>query len=204
MIIGKSVTLAKSGELSGYMLQVLESTSELFFLLEGAEAIQRQFESGERRFGLREGLGPAIAFVQLSSTAEHVPRSWADEYGPEGRMAQLACVGWIAAVDGAWEKYRANPPFEKRARLRLGRERELEDRSLRRGTGRYRSAQRVAFALPLRNSSVGVQADTVRQPAVAATTPLPWRCRSRSWSRTRCSSRRCSPMRRTAMFARHG
>ena len=102
------------------MLQVLRSTSELFFLLEGAEALQRHFESGERKVDLHEGFGPATASVQLSSTAKRVPHSWADDYGPEGRMAQLVYAGWIAAVDGAWEKYRTNPPFEKGARLRLG------------------------------------------------------------------------------------
>ena len=27
-------------------------------------------------------------------------------------MVQLAYLGWIAAVDGTWEKYRSNPPHD--------------------------------------------------------------------------------------------
>ena len=125
MRIGKALTLTKPGGLSEYMLQVLESTSELFYLLEGAEIIQRQFESGARQPTVHDGFGPSIASVQLSSTIAYVPHTYAEEYGPEGRMAQLAYVGWIAAVDGAWEKHRTKPPFERSRNLPLGQEADL-------------------------------------------------------------------------------
>ena len=119
------MTLAKPGDLSEYKLKVLEFTGDLFFLLEGAEIIQQQLERGQRSFSLDNGFGPSIASVQLRTSADGIAAPYADRYGPEGVMAQLAFVGWVAAVDGAWEKYRTNPPFEKSRKLRLGQEADL-------------------------------------------------------------------------------
>jgi len=89
------------------MHQVLESTCELFYLIEAAEHIQAQFENGARTLHFDTSFGPSRQTVQLSSIrTDPAPYAWADEFGFDGRMVQLAYAGWMAAVDGAWEKFR--------------------------------------------------------------------------------------------------
>ena len=105
--IGDSrATSAKPGTLAEFMHRVLESTCELFYLLEAAEHIQAQFEEGARTLDFDTSFGPSRLSVQLSSVAKSGPFTLAGEFGCDGRMVQLAYVGWMAAVDGAWEKFR--------------------------------------------------------------------------------------------------
>lgn len=114
MKVGKSITRAESGSMSEYMMLVLEATSKLFFLLEAAEGIKAEFESGERKTSRNSGFGPSTLSIGLRSSLSNVPYTLDQEFGPTGRMAQLAYLGWVAAVDGAWEKYRTNPPYDRK------------------------------------------------------------------------------------------
>lgn len=125
MMLGRSVTLAKPGSFAEYAMQVVEATSQLFYLLEAAECIETQFTTGARQHTLHDGFGPSALSIQLSSTVRNTQHTWASEYGAEGRLVQLAYLGWLATVDGAWEKYRTNPPWEKNRALRLGQEADL-------------------------------------------------------------------------------
>ena len=107
-----SVRPAKPGTFEEFMHRVLESTCELFYLLEAAEHIQAQFETGARTQDFDTSFGPSRLSVQLSSVPKAGSFTLAGEFGCDGRMAQLAYVGWMAAVDGAWEKFRTTkqPP----------------------------------------------------------------------------------------------
>lgn len=102
---------AEAGTWADYMLQVVQATSELFFLLEAAECIEAQFSSGERWFSFERGFAPSPLSMELLSHMPNQSVTWSSELGCNGRMVQLAYVGWIARVDGAWEKYRKKPEF---------------------------------------------------------------------------------------------
>lgn len=97
-------------------------TAELFFLLEAAESNERLVASGARR---DMAFAPSRLSVRLSGREGNKPFTTPEMFGAEGRMVQLAYVGWIAAVDGLWEKHRRDPPWEKSQRLRLGQEADL-------------------------------------------------------------------------------
>ncbi len=95
-----------------YMVRVLGLTSELFYLLEAAETLRYKIESGERPIdALNRGFRPSMLRVELSSHLRNSVVPSAEEWGPNGRLAQLAYVGWVAAVDGAWERARWKPPY---------------------------------------------------------------------------------------------
>ena len=94
-----------------YLMKVYEQTSELFYLLEAAECIKTRVERGERE--TYNGFGPSSLSITIQSVAPNVQTTIEAEYGHSGRLAQLAYVGWIAAVDGLWEQYRTNPPFDR-------------------------------------------------------------------------------------------
>ena len=111
MRLGRTVIRAEPGTWADYMLQVVQATSELFFLLEGAERIEAQFSSGERGFSFERGFAPSPLSMELLSHMPNQPVTWASELGCNGRMVQLAYLGWIARVDGAWEKYRKKQEF---------------------------------------------------------------------------------------------
>ena len=94
-------------------MRVLTATSELLYLLEAVEGIAAQFRTGVRKVSLHQGFAPAMLSVELRTSIDNTPLTTDEWLGPNGRMVQLAYLGWIAAVDGAWEKYRTNPPYEK-------------------------------------------------------------------------------------------
>ena len=124
MKIGDSITLAKRGSFEEYVLQVLDATSQLFFLLESVEVTGARLSSGDKEFPIDEGFGPSVLSVGLNSfLSSDVVLESEQEVGISGRLAQLAYLGWVAAVDGAWEKYRPSPPYD--GSLRHGREADL-------------------------------------------------------------------------------
>ncbi len=90
---------------------VVRATCKLFYLLEGAERVA--------------DLHPDI-WATRPSTPAFAAQSWMPvrlsyeyhatnhliwEYGSSGQFAQLAYVGWMAEIDGAWERYRTAKPF---------------------------------------------------------------------------------------------
>lgn len=116
MKIGKTFTMPQPGtmdeHIQQYRVRVLAATSQLFYLLDAAETLQRQAERGEREQDpVHRGFGPSMLRVELRSEVPNVPTTWEQELGPNGRLVQLAYVGWIAAIDGAWDKARAKPPY---------------------------------------------------------------------------------------------
>lgn len=112
MQIGKKIFAVNSEDDNAfYMVPILQFTSELFFLLEAVEKIESQAASGERR--VDAGFGPSILSVELHSVISNKGYAYSEEFGCNGRLAQLAYVGWVAAVDGAWEKYRKSAAYKE-------------------------------------------------------------------------------------------
>ena len=117
MRIGGSVLGAQPGSewyhFQVFMVEVLHFTSELFYVLDAAETLQRSLDSGLREYDpLNRGFGPSSLRVKLTDNSPG-QYTLASRYGPNGSMVQIAYVGWVAAVAGAWEKCRQKPPFDK-------------------------------------------------------------------------------------------
>ena len=117
MRIGKTVTMPQPGSMNEhieeYRVRVFAATSQLFYLLDAAESLKNQAERGERdQDPMHRGFGPSMLRVELRSEVPNIPTTWDQELGPNGRLVQLAYVGWIAAVDGAWDKARVKPPYK--------------------------------------------------------------------------------------------
>lgn len=112
----------KSDDLNDFMRQVAEATSALFLLLEGVELVASRIVDGTRKPPTERGFGPSSMSIGFMSA--HVEQGGVtplDKY--IDRMAQLAYLGWVSAVDGAWEKVRTNPPYDKKDEgLRHGQE----------------------------------------------------------------------------------
>ena len=116
--LGKGITVCRTGDYTDYLYQVHVHTARLFHLLEGAEVIENHFVHAGRN-------DTQYAPKRLSVGVAVLGNYW-EELGAEGALAQLAYTGWIAAVDGAWEKHRTKPPFDKtRSRLKHGMEADL-------------------------------------------------------------------------------
>ena len=124
-VVGRGTKLSHPDSYSGFVHTVNERTSELFYLLEAAESLEWQFEHEAR------GLQPdATRFapqrLSVSVTTEISDHTALNELGAEGRFVQLAYCGWVAAIDGAWEKIRKKPPYDKRDKgLRHGQQADL-------------------------------------------------------------------------------
>ena len=96
-----------------FYVLALESTSKLFHLLRGAELIL--MEEGEKvRNSVYNANSPSRLLVRLASHQHNWRHTLEEEYGPEGRLTQLAYVGWVAEVSGHWEASRAKSPNIKR------------------------------------------------------------------------------------------
>ena len=95
-----------------YRVRVLAATSQLFYILDAAETLQNQAERGERdQDPMHRGFGPSMLRVELRSEVPNAFITWDKELGPNGRLVQLAYVGWVAAVDAAWDRARVKPPY---------------------------------------------------------------------------------------------
>ncbi|MDE0432373.1 MAG: hypothetical protein OXH92_00050 [Bryobacterales bacterium] len=91
----------------------MEATAALFLMLEGAELITSRIIDGTRKPPTERGFGPSSLSVGLTS-ARFGQGGFAPLDRDMDRLVQLAYVGWVSAVDGAWEKFRTNPPYDKR------------------------------------------------------------------------------------------
>ena len=125
MAKGKTFMLAKSGDYPEYLMQVFESTNQLFFFLEAVELLDAQVAAGARPPGFKRAFIPSPLCIGIDSGIPNVTVSLSDEVGYEGRLAQLAYQGWIAAVDGAWEKCRTKPPYDPTGTLKHGQQADL-------------------------------------------------------------------------------
>ena len=97
-----------------FMTLAMESTHKLFYLLEGVEATYHRYlrDGVERGFG--HAHGPSRLVVVPASFVYDRRFTFDKEYGLEGRLAQLAYVGWVAEVYGNWEKWRKKHPSWKK------------------------------------------------------------------------------------------
>ena len=89
-----------------FMTLAMESTHKLFYLLEGVETTYRRYLSDGVERGFGQAHGPSKLIVAPMSSIDDRRYSADEEYGLEGRLAQLAYVGWVAEVAGRWEKWR--------------------------------------------------------------------------------------------------
>lgn len=119
MAKGNTIIKAKSGQYPEYLMQVFESTNQLFFLLEAVELLEAQVAAGARPRHSERAFIPSPLCIGINSA---IP---SDKIGYEGRLVQLAYQGWVAAVDGAWEKYRTKPPHDPTGSLRHGQQADL-------------------------------------------------------------------------------
>ena len=124
MRIGRTISSVESGSIPEYIMRVHHHTSELLFLLEAAECIKTHVERGKR--DTTNGFAPSTLSITLKSTVLNTRTTTETEFGHSGRLAQLAYIGWVAAIDGVWEQYRTNPPFDKKeSDLRYGQQADL-------------------------------------------------------------------------------
>ncbi|MDE0175522.1 MAG: hypothetical protein OYH76_18245 [Defluviicoccus sp.] len=115
----------KPDDLNDFMRQVAEATAALFLMLEGVELIASRIVDGTRKPPTERGFGPSSMSIGFMS-AHFGQGGFAPLDKDTDRMAQLAYLGWVSAVDGAWEKYRTNPPYDKQDEgLRRGQEADL-------------------------------------------------------------------------------
>lgn len=117
--------MAKPDTWQEYMTQVLESTSELFYLLEAADQQLKADLARGTTISLDRGFGPSTVSLCVGSRVLNRRFTLSQEFGPDGRLAQLAYKGWIAAVDGAWERFRKKPPYEQSDGLQHGMQADL-------------------------------------------------------------------------------
>ena len=89
-----------------FMTLAMESIHKLFYLLEGVETTYLRHLSDGVEGGFRHAHGPSRLVVAPMSSIDGRRCSDDEEYGLEGRLAQLAYVGWVAEVAGHWEKQR--------------------------------------------------------------------------------------------------
>lgn len=122
---GTAIIIAKRGQYPEYLMQVFESTNQLFFLLEAVELLAVQVAAGGRSQDFTRAFIPSSLGIGIRSAIPNVTVSMNDEIGCEGRLVQLAYQGWIAAVDGAWEKYRTQPPYDPTGSLKHGQQADL-------------------------------------------------------------------------------
>lgn len=106
MRMSRSLVKVKEDSLQEFFLLTLESTNKLFLLLEGLETMKDSIACGRRAHPVKKGVGPEKLIVGLSSAEQNRSFTYDDEFGYNGRLAQLAFVGWVAEIDGNWEKYR--------------------------------------------------------------------------------------------------
>lgn len=94
-----------------FTFHVLRATCKLFYLLEGAQHVATLHPD---IWALRPSTPTFAAKSRMLVRLEY-QRSTSDhpgvEYGPDGPFAQLAYVGWVAEIDGAWERFRTSKPF---------------------------------------------------------------------------------------------
>lgn len=88
----------------GFKYKTVLATCKLFYLLESVEKAP-ELTPGSLAFA-PSPLSVALEFRPVSSAYRNV-----DIWGPEGMLAQLAYVGWMAEIDGAWTKYRESNPL---------------------------------------------------------------------------------------------
>lgn len=114
-IMGTTRNSVDSGDpILDLMALATESTHKLFYLLEGVESTYRRYLRDEVERGVGHAHGPSKLIVAPMSSISGRRFSDDKEYGPEGRLAQLAYVGWVAEVDGNWGKWRKKyPGWEK-------------------------------------------------------------------------------------------
>ena len=90
---------------------VLRATCKLFYLLEGAERLAAEHPDIWATHPCTPAFGAESWMPVRLSYDENTPVDPGAEYGPRGPLAQLAYVGWVAEIDGAWERYRTAKPF---------------------------------------------------------------------------------------------
>lgn len=103
----------KPDDVRDFMRQVMEATAALFLMLEGVELVTNRIVDGTRKPPTEMGFGPSSLSIGFN-TAQFGPNGFAPLNRDMERMAQVAYVGWVSTVDGAWEKIRTNPPYDRR------------------------------------------------------------------------------------------
>ena len=98
------------GFMVDFMTLAIESTHKLFYLLEGVESTYRSYLRDGVEHGFGHAHGPSRLVVAPMSSESGRRFTLDKEYGLEGRLAQLAYVGWVAEVAGNWEKWRKKYP----------------------------------------------------------------------------------------------
>ncbi|MDE0341828.1 MAG: hypothetical protein OXK82_01415 [Deltaproteobacteria bacterium] len=110
------VTEEKSYE--DFVYRSILASCKLFYLLESVQTAPALSPDSLE-------FAPCPLSVALEFQRINEPSDPASICGTEGMLVQLAYVGWIAEIDGAWTKYRESEPFGDSGRLKHGIETEL-------------------------------------------------------------------------------
>ncbi len=103
-----------------FLFLVMRATCKLFHLLESTERLAATHPDLWATRPSTPTFGAASWMpVRLSYECKDEDQS-AVMYGPDGLLAQLAYVGWVAEVDGVWERYRTSKQFGDMGNLSHG------------------------------------------------------------------------------------
>lgn len=105
-----------SDPIPDFITLAMESTHKLFYLLEGVESTYRRYLRDGVEHGFGHAHGPSRLVVAPMSSESGRSFTLDEEYGLEGRLAQLAYVGWVSEIVGNWEKWRKKYPGWKRGK----------------------------------------------------------------------------------------
>lgn len=118
MAAPKIVVVREKKSYEEFVYKSVLASCKLFYLLESAQNAP-SLTPDSLDFA-PSPLSVSLEFQPVNSTAD--PSSI---WGTEGMLAQLAYVGWMAEIDGAWTKYRESKPLGGSGGLKHGIETEL-------------------------------------------------------------------------------
>ena len=114
----KIVVVNEDKSYESFVYKSVMASCKLFYLLESAQKAPALNPDSL-------DFAPLPLLVSLEFQPVNKAADAASIWGVEGMLAQLAYVGWMAEIDGAWTKYRDSEPHGDSGNLRHGIETEL-------------------------------------------------------------------------------